>query len=685
MATSQSQSFKGGSVSPGASIEADDLKNLVVNRKNDVGIQQQEIYEPLVGKVFNIGRAHIKVNGTEIGSYDPLDTEKDIDIDVPAAQVQSDWDEADSTKPDYIKNKPNLGLKADKVQGATAGNLAALDANGNLTDSGKKIADFKIKQTAVSVTGGTLKGVASMSQNANGEVTLTLNDIQDGTTAQKGVVQLQDSIGSTESATDKAVTPHAVREAIRTTVSSAYHAAGTKTVAQLTSSLLVAGNEGSVYNITDSGTTTSDFVDGAGHPINAGDNVGVCDVGSGVYKFDLLSGFVDLSDYLAKTGNASNTTSVLTKNASDGSSMASGSKLSVLFTAISNFFASFKALAFKDKVSTGDISDDAITAAKVKDNETLPVEISGSSHYISPFIINKGSQTPKSWAKVATAPAPNNYLGFSFTGFISFDGYMNEAAFSAIIEASYRSGANGSYVGHRLNLFTYRNYGLQASIVRTDTSLELWVKAPLQDTDCHITCIAHNRFVTNYADSNDRNKQLTDSEFSAYIADKTKYDASVRTLAFNDGISQVGSPSTPVYVDADGQVRPCDSIDLGTPKHSATITSGAGVVYYTSPADTFAIAINYDRANSKAYITVNNATSGRQLYVSLGHSNSLTPVAYADNVVIVGTISEYNLFDLDILCMGIGDEMPVFSFTIGIQVNESKCTYTIYDRMKYHL
>ena len=73
------------------------------------------------------------------------------------------------------------------------------------------LSGYKTKQTAVSVTGGTLKGVASMSQNENGEVTLTLNDIQDGTTSQKGVVQLEDSYSST--ATDKAATPNAVKAA----------------------------------------------------------------------------------------------------------------------------------------------------------------------------------------------------------------------------------------------------------------------------------------------------------------------------------------------------------------------------------------------------------------------------------------------------------------------------------------
>ena len=36
----------------------------------------------------------------------------------------------------------DISGKADKVAGATEGNFAALDANGNLTDSGKKAADF---------------------------------------------------------------------------------------------------------------------------------------------------------------------------------------------------------------------------------------------------------------------------------------------------------------------------------------------------------------------------------------------------------------------------------------------------------------------------------------------------------------------------------------------------------------
>lgn len=71
---------------------------------------------------------------------------------IPDAQIQSDWNQADDTKKDFIKNKPTIPTvtgKADKVSGAVNGNFAGLDSNGNLTDSGKKASDF-----ATSTQGG---------------------------------------------------------------------------------------------------------------------------------------------------------------------------------------------------------------------------------------------------------------------------------------------------------------------------------------------------------------------------------------------------------------------------------------------------------------------------------------------------------------------------------------------------
>ena len=45
---------------------------------------------------------------------------------------------------------PDVSSKADKVAGATNGNFAGLDSNGNITDSGKKASDFEIGTNKVS-------------------------------------------------------------------------------------------------------------------------------------------------------------------------------------------------------------------------------------------------------------------------------------------------------------------------------------------------------------------------------------------------------------------------------------------------------------------------------------------------------------------------------------------------------
>lgn len=79
-------------------------------------------------------------------------------------------------------------------------------------------------------------------------------------------------------------------------ISSAYKAGGSKTGADLTNALLVAANEGKVYNLDDAFTTTADFVEGAGKALPAGTNVTVVEVTPAeggtpaVYKFDALEG-----------------------------------------------------------------------------------------------------------------------------------------------------------------------------------------------------------------------------------------------------------------------------------------------------------------------------------------------------------------------------------------------------------
>lgn len=69
---------------------------------------------------------------------------------------------------------------------------------------------------------------------------------------------------------------------------------------------LTATNIGKVYNMTAAFTTTADFLEGAGKSFPAGTNVVIVDAGSGTYKYDVLSGFVDLSGYAQKVSGATN-------------------------------------------------------------------------------------------------------------------------------------------------------------------------------------------------------------------------------------------------------------------------------------------------------------------------------------------------------------------------------------------
>lgn len=131
-----------------------------------------------------------------------------------------------------------------------------------------------------------------------GDVEVALLDKAD--TSDLGTAAAKDSTNSVTAGSTDLVESGAVKDAIDASVAAAYHHAGTKTVAQLTHDLLIAANEGNVYNITDSGTTTSDFIEGIGKQIDAGDNVGICKVGN-VYMFDLLSGLEDTSGFVRKS------------------------------------------------------------------------------------------------------------------------------------------------------------------------------------------------------------------------------------------------------------------------------------------------------------------------------------------------------------------------------------------------
>lgn len=105
----------------------------------------------------------------------------------------------------------------------------------------------------------------------------------------------------------------ATTEEVAAAISSVYKPAGSLAKSGIVSSLFIADNEGKVYNITEEFTVGTGegevsptlFVDAAaGNTYPAGTNIVIINTAasgqSAVYKFDVLTGFIDLSGYKTK-------------------------------------------------------------------------------------------------------------------------------------------------------------------------------------------------------------------------------------------------------------------------------------------------------------------------------------------------------------------------------------------------
>ena len=92
-----------------------------------------------------------------------------------------------------LQSHQDISGKADTVSGGTENNFVALDASGNIKDSGHKHSDYKTQQSAVSdPTAGsatdTIEFIATASQNANGEISVTKQSVRAASATQSGVM-----------------------------------------------------------------------------------------------------------------------------------------------------------------------------------------------------------------------------------------------------------------------------------------------------------------------------------------------------------------------------------------------------------------------------------------------------------------------------------------------------------------
>ena len=104
-----------------------------------------------------------------------------------------------------------------------------------------------------------------------------------------------------------------MEEAIESAVVGALKPKGSVTFANLPA--LSATNLNNMYNVSESFTTTADFVEGAGIAYPAGTNVAIINVGTDAnptYKYDAMVGTMDLSAYWTSATGANNSLNAMT-------------------------------------------------------------------------------------------------------------------------------------------------------------------------------------------------------------------------------------------------------------------------------------------------------------------------------------------------------------------------------------
>jgi len=368
----------------------------------------------------------------------------------------------------------------------------------------------------------------------------------------------------------------AVKSAIDTAISSVYKPAGSVAFASLPT--LGASVLGNVYNVTDSFTTTADFVEGAGNSYPAGTNVVVVEPTSGTYKFDVLAGFVDLSGYqqtatavthtestaagsatqpvyIAADGTATATTYSLAKSVPadavfTDTTYTAGANISISGTTVSapNVYTKTNLLAGNNVTITENSALDSDTVAYFKMSEDLEDSVSGSSSWTtdSTYAVDFSNAAPHFNADALVtagtlmsyhvgSAAFNNYLSVDATESFTVDYFLKCADTTlASVDIVLPNVASGQS-GYTYEFGVYNQEGAEygagyAFEVFSNKSSAVTVSAfPTLDTDWH-----HYAYV--WDASNSRFSVFVDGVLCKYL-DNPTFSGSAHTqsqgLAFS--------------------------------------------------------------------------------------------------------------------------------------------------------
>lgn len=262
----------------------------------------------------------VKVNGTPLTI-----TDKAVDVTVPTGSMANKNQVSESDLEASLKEKVNAASEGNHSHN----NKALLDTytqtEENLADAVTKKHEHANADELAKIASGDVAKWNAAEQNAkdyaddlNEAMDLRMDAVEGKAHEHANAAELDkiadgdkakwDAAKSAADAATAAIevlngdesTSGSVANTVKTYVdgrlASAYKAAGSSTFAALPTPS--AANEGYVYNVTDAFTTDAKFVDAANGQYAAGTNVVVVEESEGIYKYDVLAGFVDLSNYV---------------------------------------------------------------------------------------------------------------------------------------------------------------------------------------------------------------------------------------------------------------------------------------------------------------------------------------------------------------------------------------------------
>lgn len=282
---------------------------------------------------------------------------------------------------------------------------------------------------------------------ANTNIQTNANDIDslqaDMSKAKTDITANTTAIGTKANAADvykktETFSQTEVNDKIAAAISSVYKPAGSSAFADLptpTKALL-----GNVYNVSDKFTTDAKFVEGAGKKYPAGTNVVIVAVDT-EYKYDVLAGMVDLSDY-ATTSAVNTTVNALHTGITNGDIVAGKAKAdedgnNIKSTYVTKDkhnqdFGSFEAAITDGNIIAGKANADAegnvikdTYATKVEAQNTLKVTITAQS--------GGTYSADKTFEEIKTALIAGKYVVAYYEGNM----YLPNSAFDALTSITF--------------------------------------------------------------------------------------------------------------------------------------------------------------------------------------------------------------------------------------------------------